>query len=100
MLSFIVLMAVCSNIFAAVGEVKRIYPGGSGEIYFQIKNDTCNAAYKYYYFDGATIQGKNWYSLLLASASAGKAVAVTFVGDDAVCNPSVNKQIRYIYTDY
>lgn len=89
------------NVFAVTsGLVKRIFPTSDGAINFQLKNDACNAAYKYYKFDSSTVSGKNWYSLLLASAASGTEVKLRFVGDDVACDPSVNKEIIYLYVDY
>ncbi|WP_413110350.1 hypothetical protein [Thaumasiovibrio sp. DFM-14] len=88
-----------SAVQASTGEIKRIYPQGE-LVKFQPKDDSCNAAYNYYYFDTSSTQGKSTYSLLLSSAVARQAVSVWFEGGEQPCDPNVDKRIMYIYADY
>lgn len=83
------------------GEVKRIYPI-SDKVHFRIKGDTCLSGSKYYYFKmtGTTTyseqDAKNWYSMLLASAMAGKPVSVKVNS----CPADAGVEIKYLYQDY
>lgn len=95
-------MSITSLAVAAgvAGQVKRIYPGMDGIIYFNLKGDSCNAEWVYYTFDGKTEAGKLTYSLLLSSAVSQKSISVVFSGEASQCDPNKNKAVSYIYQNY
>ena len=106
---FVMLVsAAFTPAYAAVtGKVSRIFPSGSGVVYFRIHGDTCNTGNDYYTFDmneGAvnTKAAENWYTLLLSSAASGQEIVVHYVGgaDSESCGVSGNKPITYIYADF
>ncbi|WP_062269285.1 hypothetical protein [Endozoicomonas arenosclerae] len=83
------------------GEVARIYPSDE-YVFFRLKNDECITGSQYYYFsfDNTSEDGmyaaKNWYSMLLASAMAGKPVRVKV----KECPGEGNVRVQYIFQDY
>jgi len=100
----IVLVATCSSVqatFVQDKQIKRIYPT-TDTIYFRLKEDTCIGASQYYYFKmndtDATgkYAAKNWYSMLLASAMAGKPISIKV----PACQTEGNVNINYIFQEY
>ena len=80
---------------SATGEVARIY-ANDNNIYFKLKNDSCNPNSKYYYFSMTNENADAWYSLILAAANTSRKVTVR-VGS---CPSTTNAQIVYIYQDF
>ncbi|WP_144405932.1 hypothetical protein [Kangiella geojedonensis] len=83
------------------GEVKRIY-AVNDKVHFRIKGDDCITGSQYYYFKmndtsaNTVIDAKNWYSMLLASAMAGKPVSVKVNS----CPTEGSVEISYLYQEY
>lgn len=96
-----ILSSVSVNAEVSTGEINRIYPTRD-TIYFRLKNDTCINGSQYYYFemndtdDIGKYAAKNWYSMLLASAMATKAVSVKVMS----CPSEGHVKVQYIYQDY
>jgi hypothetical protein len=84
-----------------VGEIKRIYPTRD-IVYFRIKGDTCISGGQYYYFqmndsdNTGKYAAKNWYSMLLASATSKIPVHVKV----SSCPTEGHIEVDYIYQDY
>lgn len=82
-------------------EVKRIYPTRD-TIFFRLKDDECIQGSQYYYFqfnetdNVGMYAAKNWYSMLLASAMAGKAISIKVPS----CPTDGNIKIDYVFQDY
>lgn len=96
-------MCVAAPSFAqfSTGKVKRIYPVND-TVYFRLQGDSCITGGQYYYFKmnetdaSGKYAAKNWYSMLLASAMAGKPVSVKVNS----CPTDGHAKISYIYQDY
>lgn len=79
----------------ASGEIARIY-ANDNNIYFKLKNDSCNPSSKYYFFSMADENAEAWYSLMLAAANTSKKIIVR-VGS---CPTTTNARVVYIYQDF
>lgn len=85
----------------STGEVRRIYPVGD-TVYFRLKGDSCITGSQYYYFkmndtdNSGIYASKNWYSMLLASAMAGKPISVKVHS----CPEEGHVEVSYLYQDY
>lgn len=77
------------------GEISRIYPN-SNNVFFKIKNDTCNPNDKYYYFSMENENAQAWYSLILAAANTSAPINVRISN----CPTNLNAKVTYIYQDF
>lgn len=101
-LGLLCLLLVPSSMAAfSEGKVKRIYLVND-TVHFRLKGDTCITGSQYYYFKmedssaNSLIDAKNWYSMLLASAMAGKSVSVKVNS----CPTEGHARVKYLYQDY
>lgn len=80
---------------SAYGEIARIY-ANDNNIYFKLKNDSCNPSSKYYFFSMTNENAEAWYSLILAAANTSKKIVVRV----ANCPIPANTRVVYIYQDF